>query len=87
MDAFVTVAVGGVVGWLASIVMRSDVEMGLLANVVVGIVGSLLGSLLAGALDIGGNGTIGRWVVSVVGASLLIAQVTALGVFRRPALR
>jgi uncharacterized membrane protein YeaQ/YmgE (transglycosylase-associated protein family) len=87
MDAFVIIVVGGVVGWLASIVMRTDVEMGLLANVVVGVAGSLLGFMLAGALDIGANERIGRWAVSVVGAALLIAQLTALGVFRRSTLR
>jgi uncharacterized membrane protein YeaQ/YmgE (transglycosylase-associated protein family) len=87
MDAFVTIVVGAVVGWLASILLRTGVGMGLLANVVVGIIGSFLGFMLAGALDLGASGTIGRWAVPVVGASLLIAQLTALGVFRRPALR
>jgi uncharacterized membrane protein YeaQ/YmgE (transglycosylase-associated protein family) len=87
MDAFVTIVVGGVVGSLASLVMRTDVEMGLPANVVVGMVGSFLGFLLAAALDMGAGGTIVRWTVPVVSAALLIAQLTALGVFRRPALR
>ncbi len=87
MDVLVTIVAGGVVGWLASILMQKDAQMGLLANVVVGVVGSLVGFTLARALDIGADGTILRWTVSVVGASLLIAMISVLGVFRRPALR
>ena len=38
--------VGGVVGWLASIVMRTDAQQGILLNIVVGIVGAFIGGLL-----------------------------------------
>ena len=87
MDLLVTIVIGGVVGWLASILMRTNGQMGLLANVIVGIIGSFVGFTLAGALNIGAAGAISRWIVSVVGASLLIALLTVLGVFRRPATR
>ena len=43
----VTIIVGGIVGWLASMVMKTDKQMGILANVVVGIVGSSVGFWLA----------------------------------------
>ncbi len=42
--------IGGILGWLASIVMRTDGQQGIILNVVVGIVGSFLGGLLLGPL-------------------------------------
>jgi len=47
----VTLIVGGVVGWLASILMKTNAQMGIIANIVVGIIGSSLGFWLAGVLD------------------------------------
>ncbi len=87
MDLLVTLFIGGIVGWLASIMMRTDGQMGLLANVLVGIIGSFIGFALAGAMNIGAEGTIGRWIISIAGASLLIALLSVLGVFRRTATR
>jgi uncharacterized membrane protein YeaQ/YmgE (transglycosylase-associated protein family) len=87
MDLLVTIVIGGIVGWLASILMRTNGQMGLLANVVVGIVGSFVGFTLANSMHIGAAGTVGRWIISVAGASLLIALLSVLGVFRRTATR
>jgi uncharacterized membrane protein YeaQ/YmgE (transglycosylase-associated protein family) len=87
MDLLVTLFIGGIVGWLASIMMRTDGQMGLLANVLVGIIGSFIGFALAGAMNIGAEGAIGRWIISIAGASLLIALLSVLGVFRRTATR
>ena len=52
MDLVVTLVTGGLIGWLASLLMRTDGQMGVLANILVGIVGSILGSWLAGVLGI-----------------------------------
>ena len=79
----VTLVIGGVVGWLASIVMRTNAQMGILANVIVGIVGSFLGGALANALGVRVHTAPASWVVSIVGASLLIALLRAMGVFNR----
>jgi len=87
MDLIVTLIVGGIVGWLASIVMRTNAQMGILANVLVGIVGSYLGRFLADAAGVTARGGAAGWLVSIVGAVLLIAVLRALGVFGRPALR
>ncbi|HZF42764.1 MAG TPA: GlsB/YeaQ/YmgE family stress response membrane protein, partial [Sphingomonadaceae bacterium] len=46
MGLIIALIVGGIIGWLASIVMRTDAQQGILLNVVVGIVGSLLGGFL-----------------------------------------
>ena len=71
------------VGWLASLVMKSDAQMGLVANVLVGIAGSLLGFWAAGLLGIAATGGILRFVVAVLGAVLLIFILRALGIFKK----
>ena len=48
----VTLIIGGVVGWLASILMRTNAQMGILANVIVGVFGSFLGVFVARALGV-----------------------------------
>ena len=78
MGLIVTLVIGGIVGWLASIVMKTNAQMGLIANVVVGIVGSVLGSWLFGALGLGVAGTLGSWIMAIVGAIALIAILKAL---------
>jgi uncharacterized membrane protein YeaQ/YmgE (transglycosylase-associated protein family) len=87
MDWIITIIVGGIVGWLASIVMRTNAQMGVLANVLVGILGSLLGRWLAAAMGLGVTGSVASWVVSIVGAVLLIAILQAFGVFGRAPVR
>jgi uncharacterized membrane protein YeaQ/YmgE (transglycosylase-associated protein family) len=82
MSLIVSIIVGGIVGWLASIVMKTNAQMGLLANVVVGIIGSSLGFWLAGALGLGGEGAIAQWLVSIAGAAVLIVILKALGIFK-----
>lgn len=83
MDLIVTLVVGGVIGWLASLIMGSDGQMGILANILVGIVGSVLGHWAAGALGVSVAGP-ARWVVALLGAALLIGIVRALGLMRPP---
>jgi uncharacterized membrane protein YeaQ/YmgE (transglycosylase-associated protein family) len=80
MDLLITLIIGGVIGWVASLVMKSDAQMGLIANVLIGIVGSFLGMWLAGALGVSAAGPTG-YLVSLVGAMLLIGIVRALGLF------
>jgi uncharacterized membrane protein YeaQ/YmgE (transglycosylase-associated protein family) len=82
MDWVITLVIGGVVGWLASIIMKSNAQMGLIANVLVGIVGSLLGFWIAGMLGIAPSGGILRFVIAVLGAALLIVILRAVGVFK-----
>ena len=82
MDIVVTLIIGGIVGWLASILMGTNAQMGILANVIVGIVGALLGHAAANALGLGTGGALVGWVISILGAVVLIAILRALGVFR-----
>ena len=82
MDWIITLVVGGVVGWLASMVMKTNAQMGLIANVVVGIVGSVLGFWLAGALGLAAAGSIAQWLIAVAGAAILIVILKVLGLFK-----
>jgi uncharacterized membrane protein YeaQ/YmgE (transglycosylase-associated protein family) len=75
--------IGGIVGWLASIVMKTNAQMGLIANVLVGIVGSFLGFWAAGALGIAPTDGILRFIVALVGALALIFILRALGIFKK----
>jgi uncharacterized membrane protein YeaQ/YmgE (transglycosylase-associated protein family) len=82
MSFIVAIVIGGIIGWLASKVMKTDAQMGVLANIVVGVVGSVLGHWLAGALGIAAFGSIGSFIISLIGAVVLIAILRALGFFR-----
>jgi uncharacterized membrane protein YeaQ/YmgE (transglycosylase-associated protein family) len=82
MGWIVTIVIGGIVGWLASIVMKTNAQMGLIANVVVGVVGSLLGSWLAGLLGVPATSAVVGYIISIVGAVILIGILKALGVFK-----
>ena len=76
--------VGGVVGWLASIVMRTDAQQGILLNIVVGIVGAFLAGLIVGGGSINEGITLTSFLVSLVGAIVLLAIVN---LFRRGRVR
>jgi uncharacterized membrane protein YeaQ/YmgE (transglycosylase-associated protein family) len=88
MGILVWLIVGGVVGWLASIVMRTDAQQGILLNVIVGIVGALLAGFIVSPML--GVGTINEgisvatFLVSLVGAVILLAIVN---LFRRGRVR
>ncbi|MDZ7651909.1 MAG: GlsB/YeaQ/YmgE family stress response membrane protein [Burkholderiaceae bacterium] len=83
MGWIITLIIGGIVGWLASIIMKTNAQMGLIANVLVGVVGSLLGFWIAGLLGIAPVGGILRFVVAIAGAALLIFILGKLGIFRK----
>jgi uncharacterized membrane protein YeaQ/YmgE (transglycosylase-associated protein family) len=85
MNFIIWLIVGGLIGWVASMIMRTDGQQGIFLNVVVGIVGALLGGWLISPLV--GVGTInqsalslGAMLVSLVGAVILLAIVN---MFRR----
>ena len=82
MHWIVTIVVGGVVGWLASLLTKTDSQMGIVGNVIVGIVGSFLGFWLAGLLGLAAYGAAARWLVAVAGAAILVFIMKALGVFK-----
>jgi uncharacterized membrane protein YeaQ/YmgE (transglycosylase-associated protein family) len=82
MGLIITLVIGGVIGWLASLFMKTNAQMGLFANVVVGIVGSALGRWLFGMLGLTALGSIGSWIMSVAGAAALIAILKAFSILK-----
>lgn len=70
----VWLVVGGVVGWLASMVMRTDGQQGILLNIIVGIIGSVIASFLFGG-GINQAITVTTFVYSLIGAIILLAIV------------
>lgn len=89
MGLIVLLIVGGVLGWLASLLMRTDGQQGILLNVVVGIVGALVAGFLLNPLFGGGNImngdlSVSSLLVSFLGAVVLLAIVN---LFRRGSVR
>jgi uncharacterized membrane protein YeaQ/YmgE (transglycosylase-associated protein family) len=88
MGILVWLIVGGVCGWLASIIMRTDAQQGILLNVIVGIVGALLAGFIISPMV--GVGTINEgislatFLVSLLGAVILLAIVN---LFRKGSVR
>jgi uncharacterized membrane protein YeaQ/YmgE (transglycosylase-associated protein family) len=82
MNWLVTVVIGGIVGWLGSLLMKTDAQMGLIANVIVGIIGSSLGFWLAGVLGLSASGPIMGWVIAVAGAALFIVILKMLNIVK-----
>jgi uncharacterized membrane protein YeaQ/YmgE (transglycosylase-associated protein family) len=83
MHWIISLIIGGIVGWLASIIMKTNARMGCIANVVVGVLGSILGYWIAGMLGITAAGGIVRFLIAIVGAVLLIFILKALGLFSK----
>lgn len=89
MNLIIWLVVGGLIGWLASLVMKTDAQQGVVLNVVVGIVGAVLGGWLlsplvgAGTLNQGDFSLLGL-LVSFGGAIILLFLVN---LFRRGAAR
>lgn len=78
----VTLIVGGIIGWLASVVMRTDAQQGIVLNVVVGVVGAFVGNILGGLVGMGA--TLGSFspiglLWSFIGAILLLGLLNLVG--------
>ncbi len=76
MGWIIALIVGGVAGWLASLIMKRDASMGILLNIVVGCVGSVIGNLIAGPL-LGIGGSVQEFsltglLIAVLGAVVLL---------------
>ena len=83
MNFIIWLVVGGLIGWVASMIMKTDAQQGVILNVVVGIVGSMLGGWLiapmvgAGTINQGDFSIVGL-LVSLVGAVILLAIVNLI---------
>ena len=80
MNIILMLIVGGLIGWIASMIMRTNAQQGVILNIVVGIVGALLAGLLLAPLFGTGSITQGDFslsglLISLVGAVILLAIV------------
>ena len=80
MSFIIWLIVGGIIGWLASMIMKTDAQQGVILNIVVGIVGSFLGGFFIAPLL--GTGTVNSGdfsimglLASLIGAIILLAIV------------
>ena len=79
MGIIIWLVVGGVCGWLASLIMRTDAQQGVLLNIVVGIVGAFIAGLIFGGGNINNDPMdITNILVSLVGAIILLAIVNLI---------
>lgn len=84
MGLIIWLVIGGVVGWLASLVMRTDGQQGIVLNIVVGIVGAFIGGLLFGGSINQTPTSPTAFIISLLGAIILLAIVNLV---RRGAVR
>ena len=88
MGWIITLLVGALCGWLASMIMKTDAQQGAVANILIGIVGAILAQFLFGNMlhlggDVAGQGfSLWSIVWGVVGSVILIALLKLLGVLR-----
>ncbi|HET8818465.1 MAG TPA: GlsB/YeaQ/YmgE family stress response membrane protein [Xanthomonadaceae bacterium] len=88
MDFIIWLIVGGIIGWIASLIMKTDAQQGILLNVVVGIIGAFIGGWLiapfiGGSTGAGGFDLMGL-IAALIGAIILLAIVN---LFRRGRVR
>ena len=82
MGIIIWLIVGGICGWLASIIMKRDAQQGIFLNIIVGVVGAVLAgwliSPLVGVGTINDGITVGSFLVSLVGAVILLFVVNLI---------
>ena len=74
MAIIIWLIVGGICGWLASLIMRTDAQQGIILNIVVGIVGAVISGLLFG-VNMNAGITVESFLYSLLGAVVLLAIV------------
>jgi len=74
MDVILTIILGAFVGWIASMIMKTNAEQGAIANIIIGIIGGVVGGfvwkLLTGD---GADSLLGQLIVATLGAMAVIA--------------
>lgn len=81
MEIILWIVFGAIVGWLASIIMKTNGQQSLLMDIVVGIVGAVLGGWIMSMLGQGGLGegfSLYSFIVALLGAIILLAIVKAV---------
>ena len=84
VSIIIWLVVGGICGWLASLIMRTDAQQGIVMNIVVGIVGAVIAGWILGKGNINQGISIETFLWSLIGAIILLAIVNLI---RRGAVR
>ena len=74
--------IGALVGWLASIVMKTNAQMGAFANILVGVVGAMLGGWIASLFGVVESGLLVGILIAIAGACALIAILKAVNILK-----
>lgn len=74
MGIIIWLIVGGVCGWLASLIMRTDAQQGVILNIVVGIIGAVISGLIFG-VNMNSGITVESFLYALLGAVILLAVV------------
>jgi len=77
MAIIIWLVVGGICGWLASLVMRTDAQQGIILNVVVGIIGAVISGLIFG-VNMNAGITVESFLYALIGAIILLAIVNLI---------
>jgi uncharacterized membrane protein YeaQ/YmgE (transglycosylase-associated protein family) len=77
MNIIIWLIVGGICGWLASLIMRTDAQQGIILNIVVGIVGAVIAGLLFG-VNMNQGISIESFLYALIGAVILLAIVNLI---------
>ena len=78
VDIILWLIIGGIVGWLASKIMKTDARQGILGNILVGILGAFLGSQLLGGYSINTGLSLRSMLVSLFGAVVLLGLINLI---------
>lgn len=80
MGIILWIIFGALVGWIASMIMKTDAQQGALLNIIVGIIGAVLGGWIMNFLGYGGTSgfNLYSFIVALIGACVLIAIVKAV---------
>jgi uncharacterized membrane protein YeaQ/YmgE (transglycosylase-associated protein family) len=80
MGIILWIIFGALVGWVASLIMKTDAEQGAILNIIIGIIGSVIGGWLMGAIGESGVGgfNLYSFIVALLGSCILIAIVKVL---------
>ena len=80
MGIIVWIIFGGIVGWVASLIMNTDGQQGIFLNIIVGVVGAVIGGWIMGL--VGGSGVVGfnfySFLVALLGACVFVAILKAI---------
>lgn len=82
MGLIITIVAGAVIGWIASMIMKTNAQMGAIANIICGIVGAFVGGFVADLLRIGGPRGAGfsvpQFLIGIIGACIVIGIYKAV---------